>query len=128
MDSDLQDQIHKGTTLKPVPSPAPEPEVPKPEVNPGFVAARHDAVDPEKGLDLLVKRSPHKGLGWYRSMKRAAGSASRFLRGGMDSLRQRLGASPRMTALPQEERHVGELHQRFEDGMDPNRNNSHSRY
>lgn len=94
-----------------------------------FVASRHSGDrDFTKALDPLAKSSPHKGLGWYRSMKKAAGSASRFFRGGMDSLRQRVGASPRMTALPQEERHVGELHQRFEDGMDPNRNHSNSRY
>lgn len=108
-------------TPKPVIPAIPEPKVEtadpitdKIEAQPmGFVAARHAPVDPAKGLDLLVKRSPHKGLGWYRSMKRATGRASRFLRGGVDSLMQRLGASPRMTPSPHDERHVGELEHKF---------------
>jgi len=88
--------------------------------HPGFEAAQPtEEHNFQKALDPIANSGTRKGLGWYRKMKSAAGRASKSIRSGVASLKQRLGFGLGPIDKRDNEPHVGELPKKFDDGMNP---------
>jgi hypothetical protein len=88
--------------------------------HPGFDAAQPtEEHNFQKALDPIANSGTRKGLGWFRKMKSAAGRASKSIRSGVASLKQRLGFGNGPVDRHDEVPRVGELPKKFDDGMNP---------
>ena len=87
---------------------------------PGFEAAQPtEEHNFQSALDPIANSGTRKGLGWFRKMKSAAGRASKSIRSGVASLKQRLGFGNGPVDRHDEVPRVGELPKKFDDGMNP---------